>query len=269
MASRGGRLMGPGSARRLALPALLAALPLALACGNKEDDGKPWVGVQECRVGIPPENTSRPEAIPQVSIPLTAVRFYQAGNGFYLQNFTVGPIAGFACESVPFQVTVRYASGNPVVLGLAGSSGTASSGAVSSSSSVSSGSVSSSQASRPPLARPVVMDPFECRATDGRSYILSGTGAADLQSMFVDMTFSAWLPEGQATLLCTTRYLQVSVTPDAGVAVPDVAEPELEMQPPPEGDGTPPVQEGLPPEGTTNPTEAQPGASGAEMSGSG
>jgi len=108
------------------------------------------------------------------------------------------------------------------------------------------------------------MDPFECRATDGRSYILSGTGAADLQSMFVDMTFSAWLPEGQATLLCTTRYLQVSGVPDAGVAVP-----QLEMEPPPGGDGTPPVEEGLPPEGTVNSTEAPPAPGAAEMSGSG
>jgi hypothetical protein len=108
------------------------------------------------------------------------------------------------------------------------------------------------------------MEPFECRATDGRSYILSGTGAADLQSLFVEMTFSAWLPEGQATLLCTTRYLQVSATPDAGVAVPEGS--ELEMEPPP-GDGTPPVEEGVPPDSTTNPTEAQPGAEGG-MSGS-
>jgi hypothetical protein len=249
MASSEGRVVRHGSASKLALSLSLAVF--ALACGNAQDDGKPWVGVQECRVGIPPEDTSTPEAIPQVSIPLTAVRFYQAGDAFYLQNFTVGPIAGFACESVPFQVTVRYASGNPVVFGLAGSSGMAS--------------ASSNNGARPPLARPVVMEPFECRATDGRSYILSGTGAADLQSMFVDLTFSAWLPEGQATLLCTTRYLQVSGTPDAGLGVPQV-----ELQPvPPEGDEAPPVEEGLPPEGTTNPTQAQPGASGAEMSGSG
>ncbi|HEU4577521.1 MAG TPA: hypothetical protein VFS67_04655 [Polyangiaceae bacterium] len=248
MASSEGRVVRHGSASKLALSLSLAVF--ALACGNAQDDGKPWVGVQECRVGIPPEDTSTPEAIPQVSIPLTAVRFYQAGDAFYLQNFTVGPIAGFACESVPFQVTVRYASGNPVVFGLAGSSGMAS--------------ASSNNGARPPLARPVVMEPFECRATDGRSYILSGTGAADLQSMFVDMRFSAWLPEGQATLLCTTRYLQVSATPDAGVAVPEGS--ELEMEPPP-GDGTPPVEEGVPPDSTTNPTEVEPGA-GAEMSGS-
>jgi hypothetical protein len=84
--------------------------------------------------------------------------------------------------------------------------------------------------------------------------------------MFVDMRFSAWLPEGQATLLCTTRYLQVSATPDAGVAAPpDRA--ELEREPPPGGDEALPVEEGLPPDSTTNPTEAQPGAEGG-MSGS-
>src|SRR5690349_2443374 len=120
MMSRGERRAGQGSARKLALPLSLAAL--ACGCGDK-GEGKPWVGVQECRVGIPPEDTSTPEAIPQVSIPLSAVRFYQAGDSFYLQNFTVGPIAGFACESVPFQVTVRPGAGNPVLLGLAGSSG--------------------------------------------------------------------------------------------------------------------------------------------------
>ena len=266
MASRGGRPVGQGSAGKLALPVVLGGFLLAVACGN-QDDGKPWVGVQECRVGIPPEDTSHPEAIPQVSIPLTQVRFYQTGDGFYLQNFTVGPIAGFSCESVPFQVTVRYASGNPVVLGLAGSSGMLGplgGGGTSGGAMTPSGASASNRGARPPLARPVVMDPFECRATDGRSYILSGTGAADLQSMFVDMTFSAWLPEGQATLLCTTRYLQVSSVPDAGVAVP-----QLEMEPPPGGDGTPPVEEGLPPEGTVNSTEAPPAPGAAEMSGSG
>ena len=259
MASRGSRPAGQGSARRLALPfaVAVAALP---GCGNGEA-GKPWIGVQECRVGIPPEDTSHPEAIPQVSIPLTSVRFYQTGDGFYLQNFTVGPIAGFSCESVPFQVTVRYATSSPVVLGLAGSSGTLGTpGSAMGGGSASNSASSSRAAARPPLARPVVMDPFECRATDGRSYILSGTGAADLQSMFVDMTFSAWLPDGQgqATLLCTTRYLQVSSVPDAGEPAPGV-----ELAPfPGEGDGTPPVEEGLPPEGTANPTEAQPDAGG-------
>lgn len=254
--------MRPGSARTLALPVVLAGVALAAACGDKDGEGKPWVGVQECRVGIPPEDTSHPEAIPQVSIPLTAVRFYQTGTGFYLQNFTVGPVAGFSCESVPFQVTVRYATGNPVVFGLAGSSGMlgplgSGMGGSSASSTVS----PSNNASRPPLARPVVMDPFECRATDGRSYILSGTGAADLQSMFIDMTFSAWLPEGQATLLCTTRYLQVSSAPDAGVT----PQGELEPAPEGEGDGTLPVEEALPPEGTANPTEGQPDAGSAEL----
>jgi hypothetical protein len=261
MASPGERRVGQGSAGRLALPFGLLGLALAasaLACGDKGDEGKPWVGVQECRVGIPPEDASHPEAIPQVSIPLTQVRFYQTGDGFYLQNVTVGPIAGFSCVSVPFQVTVRYATGNPVVLGLAGSSGTLGLGGASSV-------PSSNRSARPPLARPVVMDEFQCRATDGRYYNLSGTGAADLQSMFVDMTFSAWLPEGQATLICTTRYLQVSSVPDAGVAVPPVG-----MMEPPFGEGgAPPMEEGLPPEDTVNPTEAPPAPGAAEMSGSG
>jgi hypothetical protein len=87
--------------------------------------------------------------------------------------------------------------------------------------------------------------------------------------MFVDMTFSAWLPEGQATLICTTRYLQVSSLPDAGVAVPPV-----EMMEPPLGEGgAPPVEEGLPPEGMpdpgANPPEAPPDGAAGEMSGSG
>lgn len=264
MACRGERPSGRGSAGRPALPLVLCAL--ALACGNK-DDGKPWVGVQECRVGIPPEDTSNPEPLPQVSIPLTQVRFFQAGDVLYLQNFTVGPVAGFSCYSVPFQVTVRSATGTPVVLGVAGSSGVPGSTPVSSSSAA----ASSNRGARPPLAHPVVMDPFECRATDGRSYILSGTGAADLQSMFVEMRFSAWLPEGQATLLCTTRYLQVSSVPDAGVAVPPVQ--MVEMDPPFGEGGAPPMEEGLPPEGTAdplmNPTGAPPDGAAGEMSGSG
>jgi len=45
--------------------------------------------------------------------------------------------------------------------------------------------------------------------------------------------------------------------------------PQLEMEPPPGGDGTPPVEEGLPPEGTVNSTEAPPAPGAAEMSGSG
>jgi hypothetical protein len=195
-----GTLVWRGSARWL-------ALPLVIGCGNSESTA--WVGTQECAVGIPPEQ-AKPVAIAPVSLSL-ATQFTSTGSGFYLRNFTLGPIAGFSCVAVPLQVIARYTVRD----------------------------ATQTPGARPVLARGIELDPFECRATDGRTYTLTGTGQADLRSAFIGMTFSAWLAAGQATLTCTTRFVQAAS--DAGVeAIPEPLPFEpVEESPPPLEEGTP------------------------------
>jgi hypothetical protein len=184
------------------------ALPFLLACADSSASA--WVGTQDCSIGIPPEQAQAVEILP-VSLPL-ATQITLTGDGFSLRNFTLGPIAGFSCAAVPFQVIARYTERD----------------------------LTQSPGARPVLARGIELDPFECRAQDGRTYTLTGTGQADLRSAFLNMTFSAWLSAGQATLTCTTRLLRV--TSDAGLEpLPDPLpfEPVQEEPPPLEGGAEP------------------------------
>jgi hypothetical protein len=174
------------------------------------------VGTQDCSVLIPPEQSPTVE-IPPVSTALKDTQLALTSDGFYLQKFRIAPepIAGFSCEPIPLQVTAHYTKSD----------------------------ATQTPEARPVLARGIALVPFECRAQDGRTYTLTGTGQADLRAIFFNMTFSAWLGPGQATLMCTTRF-SLQQSPDAGV--PDgVAPNETETQTPaPEQGG-----ESLPPEG--------------------
>ena len=199
--AQSGRPVGRASASWL-------ALPCALACGNSASST--WVATQECTVGIPPEQAP-PAAIPPVTLPLAAQISY-TGNGFSLRNFTIGPIAGFSCEAVPFEVIARYTDRD----------------------------LTQTPEHRPVLARAIALDPFDCRAADGRHYMLTGTGQADQRFAFINMTFSAWLAAGEATLHCTTRI--GLAPPDAGVE----ALPEPPPVAPGEGDAPPPIDDGTP-----------------------
>ncbi|MEO8184592.1 MAG: hypothetical protein ABI895_37765 [Deltaproteobacteria bacterium] len=195
------------------------ALPFVFACGDSSSFA--WVGTQECSVGIPPEQ-AKSVVIPPVSLQLDS-QLTSTGSGFYLRNFTLGPIAGFSCAAVPLQVSAHYTERD----------------------------VTQSPGARPVLARALELEPFECRATDGRTYTLTGTGQADLRSAFFNMTFSAWLSAGQATLTCTTRFVQVAS--DAGV--PAAPEPPQSFEPT-EGEGTEPTEG----EGTEPPAQDTPEA---------
>jgi hypothetical protein len=192
-----------GSARGL-------ALPLLLACNTAASSA--WLVTQDCSVGIPPEQAQAGN-IPPVSQRLTT-QLTATGAGFYLRNFSLGPIAGFSCVAVPFQVVAHYTERD----------------------------ATEAPGARPVLARGIELEPFECRATDGRTYLLAGTGQADLRSAFINMTFSAWLSAGQATLTCSTRFVQVAAASDAGVA------PLLDPAPfePAAGEVAPPFDDGMP-----------------------
>jgi hypothetical protein len=201
--ARGRSPGGRGSARWL-------VLPLALGCG-KSGEPDVWLGTQECSVGIPPEQTPD-AAFSPVSIPLSKTEFVLTGNGFYLQDFTIGPIGDFACEALPFQVTAHFTDKDAVQVPEA----------------------------RPVLARPIALDPFQCRALDGRFYTLTGSGQLDQRDAFINQTFSAWFVAGQSTLVCTTRFhLQVSGA-DAGVQPVPVEElPPFGMDPDPGAEAEP------------------------------
>jgi hypothetical protein len=190
------------------------ALPLLLACGDSASFA--WVGTQECSVGIAPEQ-AKSVVIPPVSLQLDS-QLTPTGSGFYLRKFTLGPIAGFSCAAVPLQVIAHYV---PPRVSLAPARD-----------------VTPSPGARPVLARDLELEPFECRANDGRSYTLTGSGQADLRSAFFNMTFSAWLSAGQATLTCSTRFVQVAA--DAGMP----AAPEPLPVEPVEGEDSPPPAEG-------------------------
>jgi len=214
----GGPRVRRGSARWLALPCALA-----LGCGNSEQLDT-WVGTQECSVGIPPEQTPDAE-FASVSIPLTKTEFVLTGDGFYLTDFTIGPIGDFACEALPFQVTAHFTSKD----------------------------VAQVPEARPVLARPIALDPFQCRALDGRFYTLTGTGQLDQRDAFINMTFSAWFIAGQSTLVCTTRFQLQPGEGDAGVPA------EVEM-PAPFGQSPEPGVEEMSPGANAEPAASEPGA---------
>jgi hypothetical protein len=186
-----------GSARRLALPvpsglSLLGALagsllvgPLLAGCG--EGESATWVGVQDCAVGIPPETGSLAAGqvgagLTSAQLPLAEAQVTALGSGFYIRNFTLGPIGTspeqFSCEAP--QVTARFVA------------------------SVASLSAPGQATTGP--GRPLELEPFDCLGNDGRSYRLDGEGQGDQDALFFSQTFTAWLGTERATLLCSTRF---------------------------------------------------------------
>jgi hypothetical protein len=191
---------------------------LVLGCGEAQPGG--WIGTQDCSVGIPPEQAPRLE-IPPARRSLEQTLIAPTADGFSLQNFVLGPVGGFSCSA--WRVDAHYVTGN----------GSLAPGA------------------QPRLARPIELAPFECRAGDGRIYLLDGAGQADLRSLFINMTFSVWLAAGQATLVCTTRFQRQGRAPAA-----DAGEEGL----PAEAEGPSPVETGeLPADAGTSPVDLDSG----------
>jgi hypothetical protein len=193
-------------------------------------------------LGADPAEQSPPVEIPPVSTPLLETQLALTSDGFYLQKFRIAPvpIAGFSCEPIPLQVTAHYTQSD----------------------------ATQTPEARPVLARGIALEPFQCRAQDGRTYTLTGAGQADLRAIFFNMTFSAWLGPGQATLMCTTRF-SLQQSPDAGaldgVAPEGVPPNQVDTQTPdPEqsGEPLPPEGEGAAP-GAEIPPDAGPDTAGA------
>jgi hypothetical protein len=191
-----------GSARELALPlaacrwagGLLAAWSM-VACG--EGESVPWVGVQDCAVGIPPQAVRTGELVSSQQA-LAGALVTPLGSGFVIRDFTLTLGTSFSCEAE--QVTARFVAA-PGALARPGA------------------------ADFPALARSLELLPFPCRASDGRTYTLAGDGQGDQDALFFNQTFTAWLGTERATLVCSTRFQrQVSgatapdVTADAGLA---------------------------------------------------
>jgi hypothetical protein len=156
--------------------------------------------VQDCAVGIPPEEQGA--SIASVQLPLGEALVTPLGNGFSIRSFTLGPIgaaaASFSCEAP--QVTARFAAeplGSATFATSAGAGGP---------------------------VRAIELLPFECRGNDGRLYTLDGEGQADRDALFFNQTFSAWLGTERATLVCSTRFQRqlgaAATAADAGVLAP-------------------------------------------------
>src|SRR6188768_838635 len=94
----GGPHLRRDSARRLALSLLV------LSCEHTETT--PWVGTQDCTVGIVPEQSPAVQ-VPPISISLSQTEFVLTGDAFYLENFSIGPVGDFYCEPLPFLVTAH------------------------------------------------------------------------------------------------------------------------------------------------------------------
>jgi hypothetical protein len=218
--TRGARRTLRGSARWL-------ALPLAL-WGCEHTETTPWIGTQDCTIGILPEQ-SPAQQLPPVSIALSDTQFVLTGDAFYLENFVIGPIADFTCEPLPFLVTAHPTQKD----------------------------LTQTPEARPLLARAIALDPFDCRSiSDGRIYTLTGTGQLNQRSAFFNMTFSAWIGQEQATLTCTTRFVQPARA-DAGPELPTQGEmqtPDPEAPPGGEDPGVPPFSdpENTPDAGSTS-----------------
>jgi hypothetical protein len=117
------------------------------------------------------------EDIPTVQL-TPSTQFDYTGDGLLFRNFTLGPLGAFACEA-------------PNVL--------------------------ATYASPPDFRRDLKVTPFDCLARDGRIYRLAGTGQSALDTVFIDMTFSAWFGAQQGTVDCTTKWRRVVVArADAG-----------------------------------------------------
>lgn len=120
---------------------------------------------------------SSTQDLPPVLLPL-ATEFTYTADGVLFRDFTLGPLGSFAC-SAPL--------------------------------------VNATYTTEAPFPRELALEPFDCIAEDGRIYELGGTGIAELDSMFVDMTFSAWFGDDTGVVLCTSTWRrQGTGTPDAG-----------------------------------------------------
>jgi hypothetical protein len=108
-------------------------------------------------------------------------------DGFSLRDFTLGPIGGFSCLARQADATFTTDAGP---------------------------------------TRGITVGPFDCLAPDGRTYTLTGEGAADVRAAYFSITFSPWLDLGQAIVVCTTTLRRGAivppdaVVPDAGVIAP-------------------------------------------------
>lgn len=187
-----------GRATPLARPLSFCVLGIALLAGCGEGESATWVGVQDCAVGIPPQELGA--SLTSVQLPLREALVTPLGNGFSIRNFTLGPVGAasalFSCDAP--QVTARFAA-EPVsadgTFAAAGGGGP---------------------------VRAIEIVPFECRGADGRSYTLEGEGQSDQDALFFNQTFSAWLGAERATLVCSTRFQRQlgAAATDAGVMAP-------------------------------------------------
>ncbi len=107
-------------------------------------------------------------------------------DGLSLRDFTLGPIGGFSCLARQVDATFTTTEGP---------------------------------------TRGITVGPFQCLAPDGRTYTLTGDGAAEVRAAYFSITFSPWLDLGQAVVVCTTTLRrEAAVTPDA--AAPDAVVPD-------------------------------------------
>jgi hypothetical protein len=181
-----------GSARWLALPLAGCFLAACFLAGCGEGESVPWVGVQDCAVGIPPETVRSGELLSSQQ-PLAGALVTPLGSGFVIRDFTLTLGTSFSCEAE--QVTARFVA-TPGALATPGSS------------------------AAPALGRTLELMPFPCRATDGRVYTLDGEGQGDQDALFFNQTFTAWLGTERATLICSTRFQRqagAAAASDAGI----------------------------------------------------
>ena len=158
---------------------------LLASCG--EEPESVWTGTHTCSVGIPPVGVS--EQIAPFQGPLDT-DVSDTANGFPLRDFTLGPIGGFSCQAREADAT--FATEGSTDQG---------------------------------LTRGITVGPFDCIAPDGRTYTLTGAGAAGVDAAYFSLTFSPWLDQGQAIVVCTiTLRRQAAPVPDAGVPAQPVAD---------------------------------------------
>jgi hypothetical protein len=161
---------------------LAAFLGLLSASGCDGPPSSQWEGEQVCTVGIPAFGTGEQVVTASLALRPDVTR---DASGVRFRNFTLGPVAGFACSAEEVRASYSGARGATDLL---------------------------------------AVERFECDANDGRVYWVEGTGASDLEALFLTQTVDVWLNGGQSLLVCTTALRLVA--PDAADAAAPPAAPD-------------------------------------------
>jgi hypothetical protein len=172
---------------------LLLGGVLLAGCGS--GDKSQWDGVQTASMAVPPAEDPEPRVVPPVEIVLSGTKLIVTADGFFMNEFSLGPIAGFYCHSP--QTTIRYAGKGQLPL-------------------------------------PVALDAFDCYADDGRVYSLGGQGTADDRSLYFVVSVRAWLDHDyQATLSFANQFVRhdLGSLPDGGSLPPPSVEGDAGAEP--------------------------------------